>query len=34
VKNKNEFSQKEYELMNSLSAAILEQSPSRVSKVL
>jgi len=31
---KLEYNQKDYEFMNSLSAAILEQSPSRISKVL
>ncbi len=34
MSKKEEFSQKEYEFMNSLSAAILEQTPSRISRVL
>ena len=33
-KNNLEFTEKEYEFMNSLSAAILERSPSRISRVL
>ncbi|QOP46046.1 HlyD family type I secretion periplasmic adaptor subunit [Sulfurimonas paralvinellae] len=33
-KNNTEYTQKEYEFMNSLSAAVLEQSPSRMSKVI
>ena len=31
---KTEFTQKDYEFMHSLSAAILEQAPSRISKIL
>ena len=33
-KNDVEYSQKEYEFMNSLSAAVLEQSPTRISRVI
>jgi len=33
-KNNNEYTQTDYEFMNSLSGAILEQTPSRISKVL
>ncbi len=34
LKNEVEYSQKEYEFMNSLSAAMLEQSPTRINRVI